>query len=749
MALSRAEKLRLLQGGDSDPDLGLGEPDPDPGQLSREQKLALLKESDPPESMGRALFPSTSAALDRGAGVAGKAAGVLSDLASGVLRLPAAAGRTMDTKMGLSGSGPQSFRESLSQINRGEDARGEEAFIPKVVKDPATVAAAAMAPLTGPIALGARGARLLPAIGRLAGAGAIEGAVSGAAHNVDEFARTGSASPGAIPTEAAIGGALGPIAGAVGAGLGYGARALRGLGRGAQEILPATPLRGAPAGNAIREGLEEVAPGNIPPQLTRQGITLTPSQVAGETRGLRPAIEQYAQSNPFLNDIPGQIADANQAAIPRSVLGQRNQLRNPIGDVGDVTPSAIGGRIDEAARAAKRGLGESFGQMEDEAMAASGVGRQPLPTHYAPKRGEGGKFTKNQVQDVLRDIDSYVGEHGFNPAKGFTGQENGLSRQAFAFVEEQKALLANTKTTRDLLNQQRRIGREIYDGKVGDVPVFRDRDVVFLEGFERKINEAVERQFDLIVGEGPGQLPNNVALAAKNLWNSQKLSYSQNRRLLEAVDQKLGVSSGKTNVEQYFNRIKNIGVENLEALRQAAQQSEAINPLYQELQSGFFDNLLKASTSKAPDGTLTLSPEKLVTQWRTMDAGLKRAMVPEGVIGEMDELVEVVARSRTNQAALTNPSGTARLLNLTQAVKNPQEWIQGLLMRGPIREYYRSGNIMPAESILNVLHRTGRAAETTGRALEGGLNAGRTLGGNPLSRQLTRSTLSGAYENDR
>ena len=78
--------------------------------------------------------------------------------------------------MGFSGNGPQSYRQSLDQINQGQDAKGEEKLIPSLVKDPATVATAATLPVTGPI-LGAARATGMGLGGRLAlkaGAGAVD-----------------------------------------------------------------------------------------------------------------------------------------------------------------------------------------------------------------------------------------------------------------------------------------------------------------------------------------------------------------------------------------------------------------------------------------------------------------------------------------------------------------------------------------------------------------------------------------------
>lgn len=722
------------------------------------------------ETVARNILPRSFAAEERDAGVLAKAGAGALDALSLPGRVAGSVSYQQSNQFNpyahytgnqnLTMSPNQNARMAADAPSVGDIDGGSTAQ--RIIRDPALLPTMV---LGGPLASWAgKGVGIAAKAGRLALAGAGEGALSGTVHATERgLAGEGAKSLTSIPTEAAIGSVLGPVAGGLGWTAGKVTQGVRSIGKGVSEMLPqptsvippmATPGAQIPAMSPTSPigpmngppvvTMNQIAPPPMPSQLTRHGITLTPSQVAGEATGIRPAIEMMAQSNPFLSDIPGEIIERNALATPAAILKNRNALGNKISSVADISPSDIGGRIDDAARAAKKGIGDRFGLGQDEALIKTGIAGSDLPTHYVPKRVDG-KFVKNQVQDLIDEIDNYTGSHGYDVKKGFTGQESGLSKSSLDYVEKQKELLRNTKTTKNLLDQQRRIGREIYDGSTGDAPLFRDRDVAFLEGFERKLGEQVERQFDLAIGSGPGKMPREAALDAKNLWNASKLQYSGNRKTLEGVAGKLGVDSKKVSVEQYFDRIKSIGNENLSALKKAASESEELEPLFKELQTGFFDHLLKKSASKMPDGTLGLSPEKIVSEWINLDKQLKETMVPKAVIDEMDDLVSTIAKSRQNNAALYNPSGTARLSNLTSAFRNKSEWVQGLLMRGPIKEYYKTGNIMRLESMINVVNKAGINIEKVGSGL---LTAQKNTGlllGSPGSKQVIRSGLAGSY----
>jgi hypothetical protein len=636
----------------------------------------------------------------------------LKDLGKDILSVPKGLNDYVVGKIGqkFGGEDPGTLAQNIA--SKGSTV------VDKALRDPGT---GLTLPFGGEFSAAAKG---IPAIGK----GIIGKVLTGGARMSAEGAMQGATAAevnGENPVGgAAMGAALAPVIGGALHIPGTIGKIVRGTGKAAGDLLPGTSEEVA----TLFDGKGPLHPN----ESNKFGIQLSPAQAAGETEGVRPALELMAQTNPYLQDIPGKLSKANEQAIPSAVLSQRKGLPNAPASLPEISPSAVGGRIDEAARAAKQGIGEQFAAAQDQALHTAGdveipptkaglknnidhtntVAETPLPTRTAQNANKnGGKFYSRPL--MVDEVEKTLKGVGYDDKKGFTGNEQ-IGRPAIQWLREQEDLLSNAKNTEDLLAQKRRIGREIYDGGRGDTPLFNDKDKAVLSGFERRIDEHLSAQFEEALQNG--QMTAEAYKAARNLWSAQNAEYSNNRHILEAVDRGLGISSAKSNAEGYMAKIKNIGVDKLGQLKAAAEQSDNIRPLYQEMQAGFFDNFLKNSINNK---TMNISPDKLLTNWNAMDPGLKQAMVPERVISEMNEIVDLVGKSRLNNPYTVNPSGTGKLTAMLGAIRNPEQAIPALLFRGPLKEYYATGHAPSLSSILNVVDKVQKGSNKVAGAAEG------------------------------
>lgn len=643
------------------------------------------------ESFGRtikSLFPSTSKGLESGS-LARTAIGAGVDILTGPQRIALAAGRAIDNP-------DLDYRESLEQINRGENRAGEPSVLTQLATSPAIPAARFAAPVAAKV--GSMGKGLFQRGGALAAGGAIEAGAGAAAEQAKQYASTGEVSPGRFIGETAVGGVLAPVAGGVG-------RMFQGAGKGVAEAIPST--RGAVI---------------IPPRRTPQGITLTPAQVAGDLTGPRGSLESFAQTNPLLADIPSSIEEANRAAGQASILGQRGVLARPPMRLEDITPSSTGSAIEEAAGKAAERLGQRFGVEQTLVSLEGGVSKMPVA-----------------AKEIKREASRILNDYGYSPRAGIRGTER-ASENAIGYVEGRIEQIPNLKTTKDLLAFKRNVAADVYaDARKAD-PMFQGRDKSLFVEFERMLNNNISAQFANAVSKNI--LTAGEATAARRAWEAMNASYSQNREILESVSNGLGISSAKVNPEQYFNRIASIGAENLDALKKASTKDPDMATLYKEIQAGFFDNLLKRSTTINKAGgsdVLELSPDKLISSWKSMDNGVKNAIFPKDVIKEMDDAISAIAQSQAGIATRINPSGTARLSALREGA-NPKNW-PVLALRKPLKRYYETGSLSGVESILNLIQPTGRTIEGIGTGTR--LLADPTMGGQggAAARQSLRSFL--------
>lgn len=204
-----------------DPDKYLAEKTPsagfDPDRYLAEKVVPAAK--DP--SLKDALFPRTAAAADAGRSYPRQAAAAALDLVSGAIRIPAAGGAVLASKMGLTSDTPKFGRApagltmagTLDNLNQGKDERGNPSFIARMGSNASTPIAAVL-----PVAKVFQGAGALAKIGQGAAAGAQFGGSGAAVNQAENFAAGRPLSAKEAAKEVAISTALGGGLAAAGQG---------------------------------------------------------------------------------------------------------------------------------------------------------------------------------------------------------------------------------------------------------------------------------------------------------------------------------------------------------------------------------------------------------------------------------------------------------------------------------------------------------------------------------------------------
>jgi hypothetical protein len=555
------------------------------------------KKPDP--TMTEALLPALSKARsgEKPGGILRQAAGLGSDVLSGALRIPAAAGRTVDTKMGLSGDHPQSFRESLDQINRGEDPTGEKNFITGATADPATLPSLAMGGPGLKAGIGLAGKALNA--GRIALSGAKAGAVSAGLHQGDQMARTGAVNPGEAALEVGVNtalplgmaGALRPIKGAVGG--------LKTILSKFSDIDPAA-LKAASNPEALAAARE----------ITRK----TGGDLSGmaDNLGAKMAGMQADEA----------AAEAAVNARRQGTLQEGIQKARPWANNLEVSPYDVGKNIEGAAQGARKAAGERFQASQDAILEGQGLGRKGV--QFGGVEGDQTPFEQT--------VDKYLADAGVGQGGRQYGVIGNVSIPAGAINEIRglKETFKSGLTTRDMLDQLRLVDNRLNFGGDNGARLFASgsQEDLAMKGLRARLSDDLENQIARAAGK-----EQNTVLAA---WHAHREAYHNTVGALEKIQD--GIGAGTLNHEAYFNRIKNIGVDDLRKIAAEAKKNPGLAPTWNELRKGFFDNVIASGTKG--DGVDFVAMKKT---WDAMDDDLKQTMLPSKVISHVDGVLDRTA----------------------------------------------------------------------------------------------------------
>lgn len=438
----------------------------------------------------------------------------------------------------------------------------------------------------------------------------------------------------------------------------------------------ALPERGRLAGNLLHRP---------------SGIQLSPAQALGQDTGPRALMERTAQLNPLAEGIPRRIQRQNVEVLQDNV--RRQGERQGADQLGDLDKSTRGQGISDATRGARRAIGETFREAEEQSLGA--IRGRPVPSNP-----EGANLTVDGLDNHLRTV-------GHTPGQPVTNT-NRVSRDAIETVLEIQQDAGRAQSLDELLNVRRNIGRTVFR-REQQGGVFQDVDRSFVEGAYHRINDAIGESFGRYLPEGQAE-------ELRGVFEAMNREYSQNREAIQAVAKGLGAGRRDFRADLAIDRIARLGPDRLERLQTLAAGSPDVAPLFEEVRRGAFESLVKKSMNPQ---SLEVTPDRFMSNWNKLDGRVKRALLDQETLQELDGLVQDLGRATLNDIRRQNPSGTGKMVSTAiAAVTAPVTLLPGILHRLAVTRYYRTGEL-PWDSVFNL----GR--ETIGRGARAGTSLGR------------------------
>jgi hypothetical protein len=554
------------------------------------------------ETVARGLLPRSFKAEEEGAGVLRKAGAGAMD----ALSLPGRLVGSLNANDRISSMAPIGMGGTMIPVQpdavRGRQAPDRDLYeamadteggsIPQqILRDPAMIPSMMVG---APALKGA--ASLASKVGRTALAGAKGGAVAAGLHQGDRLVQGGTISPGEAVAEVAINTvapvALSGLAGAAKKGVG----GLKTILSKFSEIDEKT-LKAA-SNPATLQAARQVM------QRTGGDLSSMADDLGQKTAGLQ-ADEAAAEA---------AVNAHRQAGLEKGL-----QKARPWADNLEVSPYDAGKRIETAAQGAREAAGQRFQTGQDAILEGRGIGRKGV---------QFGGLDGNQTP-FEQTVDRFLADAGVGQGGKTYGVIGNVSIPAGA-INEMQALKGTFKTgltTRDMLDQLRLVDNRLNFGGDAGGRLFASgsQEDLAMKGLRARLADDLENQIARAAGK-----EKNTVLAA---WQAHREAYHNTAGALEKIQDGLG--AGTLNHEAYFNRIKNIGVEDLRGIAAEAKKNPDLAPTWNELRKGFFDNIL-ASANKG-DG---VDFQALKKTWDAMDDDLKTTMMPTKVISHIDGVLE-------------------------------------------------------------------------------------------------------------
>jgi hypothetical protein len=496
-----------------------------------------------------------------------------------VFSLPARAVTSAATFAGAKAGGASNqqasemYQEDLAK--RKSDMGGVSGFIEDVVEDPALIPSLAVG---GP-ALGA-GKSLVANAGKAALFGLAEGATSAAVHQAERFGETGKVNLGEAAFETGLSGVMG-------GGMHVGGKAISKLWKGTQTAKTIV----SKFTQIPEEALERAS---------------NPAELKAIAKAM---IDTDGNLGALGDDVVDMITKVKTKAsdeIEGSVMNARPGATQF--DFDQTRAYDSGRSISDAATNAKKATGQRFGEQQDEILSKSGAATRKVDSKPSID------FPYNSINAAEEKIDNLLYEIGYNPQKGYMGTKEAIgnkavSKKAVDEVLSVKEMAAKATNTAELLNTRRQFQNKINFGGENNGPLFSSSsdDDILMKRVYGDLNEVIAKQLESH-GKSKG-LSTNLS----DLWKSANKAESEAMKTLSNVQD--GVGIGKANVEDFISRIQKTGIDDIKTLKKLASNDDLIKPVWEEIQKGYFDNMIRSSL----DETGRLNVRAFVKNWNKAD----------------------------------------------------------------------------------------------------------------------------------
>lgn len=391
-----------------------------------------------------------------------------------------------------------------------------------------------------------------------------------------------------------------------------GLNAVRGAGNLVKQAIPSIKnavLRTANLSEAA-PAVERMAAGGASREAIIQGAKDTPDALASEV------LQNINKTNQANTDFANGANALKQGDLNRGLNAASPRPGGP-------SPLYEAGKsIESTVKQAKTDLGKIFKSEQDRVLDNSGVSQGKL-NWSAPTKGSliSGAKLENPAQ---KEVQNFLSEIKYDPEKGYGVSGNRVVDQG-AIKELQNVYknLGTARNTRDILDQRRLIDNRMNFGGSENSRLFsKGSDSDWALGQVRdRLNTVVENQFKRQIKD-PAQ-----AEALAKAWRANNENFSTVYGTLDETFDKLK----NQNPEKYSNSISSIGADKLKKVLATAEQYKELQPVAQELRSGFMDNLLAKSQK---DGRIDFDAFK--KNWQDTDSEIKKTMLTPRQIGQIN-----------------------------------------------------------------------------------------------------------------
>jgi hypothetical protein len=304
----------------------------------------------------------------------------------------------------------------------------------------------------------------------------------------------------------------------------------------------------------------------------------------------------------------------------QGTLEEGIQKARPWGQDLNVSGFDAGKRIESAAQSGMKSAGERFGRNQDEILINRGIGKNGL---------EFGGIDGNQ-NPFEQTVDRFLEEAGVGQGGKNYGVIGNVSIPAGAIneIRQMKETFKSALNTRDMLDQLRLVDNKLDFGGEGGTRLFArgSQEDLAMKGLRSRLADDLENQ----IGRAAGKKDKNAVIAA---WNAHREAYHKTSDAFEKIQD--GIGAGKVNQETYFNRIKNIGIDDLRSIAEEAKKNPDLSKTWNELRKGYFDNIIASGIKD--DG---IDYQAMKKTWDAIPDDLKSTMMPLKVISHVDGVLE-------------------------------------------------------------------------------------------------------------
>lgn len=391
--------------------------------------------------------------------------------------------------------------------------------------------------------------------------------------------------------------------------------------------------------NTDRKLIERVSAS--PEELARikqAGIDRGSNGVSTLAKDVKEATDDInAKSLDQYNERIDQVESTTNKMIEDRVRSIYDRAKEIIGGNGDIpSMNEIGNRIEDSRSKAISSIGERFGSAQNQYLNETSSAFK-LGIHVIE-----GQKPINTLQKNIADVLQEAGSNNKGEFKGGVASigNSVLKPEDVKDLKQFQKLAGKAEDTMDVLNQLKLL-RKVAGSPKADGSFYNH---VVIGKLDNAYQKTIEEQLTRYSSE------NNIGDNLVSMWRENNKRYHDAMASLDDI--KKGTGIGRLKSEQLPDKIKSIGVDELNKIKDLAARDDVVASVWKDLQTGFSDNLI--AKSMKPDGSIDY--KSLGKYWQSINS--KDSKLAETLLGkeQSDKISSIISEqiriSSENEQAL-------------------------------------------------------------------------------------------------